>query len=110
MAQRLGTSVFDTIRLVGCSRSAVTIIYENWINDSETSSSSRGNGLAPGIIEKHLASSQSFLQGKAKSVPDSGSAGSPVMKVLEMFSNTQLSRHCWIGEASLSDVLLVCLC
>ncbi|GBM07790.1 hypothetical protein AVEN_33085-1 [Araneus ventricosus] len=38
MTQRLGTSITETARLVGCSRSAVVSIHAKWINDSDASS------------------------------------------------------------------------
>ncbi|GBM65331.1 hypothetical protein AVEN_12097-1 [Araneus ventricosus] len=38
MARRLGTSITETARLVGCSRSAVVSIHAKWINDGDTSS------------------------------------------------------------------------
>ncbi|GBO15963.1 hypothetical protein AVEN_31177-1 [Araneus ventricosus] len=33
MARRLGTSITETVRLVGCSRYAVVSIHAKWIND-----------------------------------------------------------------------------
>ncbi|GBM60805.1 hypothetical protein AVEN_68404-1 [Araneus ventricosus] len=44
MARRLGTSITETARLVGCSRSAVVSIHEKWINDGDTSSRRQGVG------------------------------------------------------------------
>ncbi|GBO24030.1 hypothetical protein AVEN_128699-1 [Araneus ventricosus] len=38
MARRLGTSITETARLVGCSRSAVVSSHAKWINDGGTSS------------------------------------------------------------------------
>ncbi|GBM36947.1 hypothetical protein AVEN_231487-1 [Araneus ventricosus] len=44
MARRLGTSITETARLVGCSRSAVVSIHAKWINDGDTSSRRQGVG------------------------------------------------------------------
>ncbi|GBM73263.1 hypothetical protein AVEN_158622-1 [Araneus ventricosus] len=44
MARRLKTSITETARLVGCSRSAVVSIYAKWINDGDTSSRRQGVG------------------------------------------------------------------
>ncbi|GBN47204.1 hypothetical protein AVEN_173669-1 [Araneus ventricosus] len=38
MTRRLGTSITETARLVGCSRSAVISIHTKCINDGDTSS------------------------------------------------------------------------
>ncbi|GBO05414.1 hypothetical protein AVEN_12274-1 [Araneus ventricosus] len=45
MARRLGTSVNETARLVGCSRSAVVSIHAKWINDGDMSSRRQGVGV-----------------------------------------------------------------
>ncbi|GBM86404.1 hypothetical protein AVEN_247443-1 [Araneus ventricosus] len=42
MARRLGTSITETARLVGCSQSAVVSIYAKWINEGDTSSRRQG--------------------------------------------------------------------
>ncbi|GBN63496.1 hypothetical protein AVEN_148374-1 [Araneus ventricosus] len=42
MARRLGTSITETARLVGCSRPAVVSIHTKWINDGDTSSKRQG--------------------------------------------------------------------
>ncbi|GBM28573.1 hypothetical protein AVEN_265023-1 [Araneus ventricosus] len=42
MARRLGTSITETARLVGCTRSAVVSIHAKWINDGDTSSRRQG--------------------------------------------------------------------
>ncbi|GBN19316.1 Transposable element Tc1 transposase [Araneus ventricosus] len=52
MARRLGTSITETARLVGCSRSAVVSIHEKWINDGDTSSRRQGIGRPRIIKEK----------------------------------------------------------
>ncbi|GBM07224.1 hypothetical protein AVEN_25481-1 [Araneus ventricosus] len=44
MARRLGASITETARLVGCSRSAVVSIHAKWINDGDTSSRRQGVG------------------------------------------------------------------
>ncbi|GBM51158.1 hypothetical protein AVEN_2507-1 [Araneus ventricosus] len=44
MARRLGTSITETVRLVGCSRSAFVSIHDKWINDGDTSSRRHGVG------------------------------------------------------------------
>ena len=38
MTGRLGTSISETVRLVGCSRSTVVHTYAKWMSDCETSS------------------------------------------------------------------------
>ncbi|GFW06990.1 hypothetical protein TNCV_3691861 [Trichonephila clavipes] len=35
MAQRLGTIISETARLLGCSRSTVVSTYTKWVNDGE---------------------------------------------------------------------------
>ncbi|GBM84479.1 hypothetical protein AVEN_192192-1 [Araneus ventricosus] len=52
MARRLGTSITETARLVGCSRSAVVSIHAKWINDGDTSSRCQGVGRPTVIKEK----------------------------------------------------------
>ncbi|GBO04011.1 hypothetical protein AVEN_74915-1 [Araneus ventricosus] len=52
MARRLGTSITETARLVGCSRSAVVSIHAKWINDGDTSSRRQGVGHSSVIKEK----------------------------------------------------------
>ncbi|GBM96146.1 hypothetical protein AVEN_128286-1 [Araneus ventricosus] len=49
MARRLGTSITETARLVGCSRSAVVSIHAKWINDGDTSSRRQGR---PRVIKE----------------------------------------------------------
>ncbi|GBN00554.1 hypothetical protein AVEN_76604-1 [Araneus ventricosus] len=50
MARRLGTSITETARLVGCSRSVVVSIHAKWINDGDTSSRRQGVG-SPRVIK-----------------------------------------------------------
>ncbi|GBM84553.1 hypothetical protein AVEN_154082-1 [Araneus ventricosus] len=52
MARKLGTSITETTRLVGCSRSAVVSIHVKWINDGDTSSRREGVGRPRVIKEK----------------------------------------------------------
>ncbi|GBN64282.1 hypothetical protein AVEN_1154-1 [Araneus ventricosus] len=52
MVRRLGTSITETARLVGCSRFAVVSIHTKWINDSDTSSRRQGVGRPRVIKEK----------------------------------------------------------
>ncbi|GBO46197.1 hypothetical protein AVEN_132362-1 [Araneus ventricosus] len=52
MARRLGTSITETERLVGCSRSAVVSIHAKWINDGDTSNIRQGVGRPRVIKEK----------------------------------------------------------
>ncbi|GBM97546.1 hypothetical protein AVEN_246225-1 [Araneus ventricosus] len=75
MARRLGTSINETARLVGCSRSAIVSIHAKWINDGDTSNRRQGVGLTRVIKENGR---QTVPLGKAKSAPDSGSADSPI--------------------------------
>ncbi|GBO46826.1 hypothetical protein AVEN_95212-1 [Araneus ventricosus] len=44
MGRRLGRSITETARLVGCSRSAVVSIHAKWINDGDISSRRQGVG------------------------------------------------------------------
>ncbi|GBM88008.1 hypothetical protein AVEN_185941-1 [Araneus ventricosus] len=44
MARRLETSITETARLVGCSRSAIVNIHAKWINDGDISSRCQGVG------------------------------------------------------------------
>ncbi|XP_015911309.2 uncharacterized protein [Parasteatoda tepidariorum] len=52
MAHRLGTSIFETARLMGCSRSIVVSTYAKWMNEGETSSRRHGVGRPHAIKEK----------------------------------------------------------
>ncbi|GBO35762.1 hypothetical protein AVEN_198357-1 [Araneus ventricosus] len=52
MARRLGTSITETARLVGCSRSAVVSIHSKWINDGDTTSRLQCVGRPRVIKEK----------------------------------------------------------
>ncbi|GBO01652.1 hypothetical protein AVEN_30550-1 [Araneus ventricosus] len=52
MARRLGTSITETERLIGCSRSAVVSIHAKWINDGDTSNIRQGVGRPRVIKEK----------------------------------------------------------
>ncbi|GBO32138.1 hypothetical protein AVEN_173386-1 [Araneus ventricosus] len=54
MARRLGTSITEIARLVGCSRSAVVSIHAKWINDSDTSSRRQCVGR-PRVIKKRTS-------------------------------------------------------
>ncbi|GFV71077.1 HTH_Tnp_Tc3_2 domain-containing protein [Trichonephila clavipes] len=53
MARRLGTSISETARLVGCSRFTVVSTYAEWMNDGETSSRRHGVGRLHTIKEKN---------------------------------------------------------
>ncbi|GBO10926.1 hypothetical protein AVEN_240179-1 [Araneus ventricosus] len=52
MARSHGTSITETERMVGCSRSAVVSIHAKWINDGDTSSKRQGVGHPRVIKEK----------------------------------------------------------
>ncbi|GFU47177.1 transposable element Tcb1 transposase [Trichonephila clavipes] len=52
MVRRLETSISETARLVGCSRSTVVSTYAKWMNDGETSSRRHGVGRPHAIKEK----------------------------------------------------------
>ncbi|GBN99464.1 hypothetical protein AVEN_168899-1 [Araneus ventricosus] len=52
MARRLGTSITESARLVGCSRSAVVSIHAKWINDGDSSSRRQGVDRPRVIKEK----------------------------------------------------------
>ena len=52
MARRLGTSISETARLVGCSRPTVVSTYAKWMNDGETSSRRHGVGRPHAIKGK----------------------------------------------------------
>ncbi|GBN01620.1 hypothetical protein AVEN_228816-1 [Araneus ventricosus] len=52
MARRLGTSIIEIARQVGCSRSTVVSIHAKWINDGGTSSRRQGVGRPRVIKEK----------------------------------------------------------
>ncbi|GBM40590.1 hypothetical protein AVEN_178570-1 [Araneus ventricosus] len=54
MARRPGTSITETARMVGCSRSAVVSIHAKWINDDGTSSRRQGVGRPCVIKEKDV--------------------------------------------------------
>ncbi|XP_055931880.1 uncharacterized protein LOC129962168 [Argiope bruennichi] len=52
MARRLGTSISETARLVGCARSTVFSTYAKWMNGGESSSRRHGVGCPHAIKEK----------------------------------------------------------
>ncbi|CAL1266832.1 unnamed protein product [Larinioides sclopetarius] len=52
MSRRLGTSISETIRLVGCLRSTVVSTYAKWMNDGVTSSRRHGVGRPHAMKEK----------------------------------------------------------
>ncbi|GBM81189.1 hypothetical protein AVEN_197331-1 [Araneus ventricosus] len=52
MARRLGTSITETARLVGCSRSAVVSIHAKWINDGDGISSGRQGVGRPRVVKE----------------------------------------------------------
>ncbi|GFW18028.1 HTH_Tnp_Tc3_2 domain-containing protein [Trichonephila clavipes] len=69
MAQRLGTSISETARLVGCSRSTFVSIYAKWMNDGEISIRQHGVGLLHAIKEKgHRRLSHMVKQNRSKTV------------------------------------------
>ncbi|GBM06598.1 hypothetical protein AVEN_220036-1 [Araneus ventricosus] len=55
MARRFGTSITETARLVGCSRSAVVSIHAKWTNDGYISSRRQGVDRPRIIKEKGLS-------------------------------------------------------
>ncbi|GFY11276.1 transposable element Tcb1 transposase [Trichonephila clavipes] len=52
MVRRLETSISETARLVGCSRSTVVNTYAKWMNDGGTSNRRHGLGRLQAIKEK----------------------------------------------------------
>ncbi|GFT02692.1 transposable element Tcb1 transposase [Trichonephila clavipes] len=69
MARRLGTSISETARLLGCSRSTVVSTYAKWMNDSETSSRRHGVGRLHAIKEKgHRRLSRMVKQNRSQTV------------------------------------------
>ena len=53
-ARKLGTSIFETAQLVGCSWSTAVSTYAKWMNDGETSSRWQDAGCPHDIKEKDL--------------------------------------------------------
>ncbi|GFV93826.1 uncharacterized protein TNCV_367251 [Trichonephila clavipes] len=76
MARRLGTSISETARLVGCSRSTVVSTYAKWMNDGETSSRRHGVRCLHAIKENKQL--ETVSHGEAKLEPDGGSVDSPI--------------------------------
>ncbi|GFV48486.1 transposable element Tc1 transposase [Trichonephila clavipes] len=69
MARRLGTSISETARLVGCSRSTVVSTYAKWMNDGETSSRRHGVGRLHAIKENsHWGLSRMVKQNRSQTV------------------------------------------
>ncbi|GFU60120.1 transposable element Tc1 transposase [Trichonephila clavipes] len=69
MARRLCTSISETARLVGCSRSTVVSIYAKWMNDGETSSRRHGVGRLHATKEKsHWRLSRMVKQNRSQTV------------------------------------------
>ncbi|GBO01000.1 hypothetical protein AVEN_229395-1 [Araneus ventricosus] len=75
MARRLGTSITDTARLVGCSRSAVVSFHAKRINDGDTSSRRQGVGRPRVIKEKGRRRLSRLVKQNRR---HSGSADSPI--------------------------------
>ncbi|GBM89131.1 hypothetical protein AVEN_153754-1 [Araneus ventricosus] len=75
MARRLGTSITETARLVGCARSAVVSIHVKWINDGDTAVDTK---VLVVHCHQRKKTSETIPLGKAKSAPNSGSADSPI--------------------------------
>ncbi|GFW42147.1 transposable element Tcb1 transposase [Trichonephila clavipes] len=76
MGRRFRTSISETARIVGCSRSTVVSTYAKWMNDGETSSRRHGVGRPHAIREKK--SSETVSHGEAKPEPDSVSVDIPI--------------------------------
>ncbi|GFV52136.1 uncharacterized protein TNCV_5070571 [Trichonephila clavipes] len=76
MARRLGKSIYETARLVVCSRSTVVSTYAKRMNDGETSSRRHGVGRVHTIKEKKPLETVSHAE--AKPEPDSGSVDSQI--------------------------------
>ncbi|GFW86552.1 transposable element Tcb2 transposase [Trichonephila clavipes] len=69
MARRLGTSISETARVVGCLRSTVVSIYAKWMNDGETSNRRHGVGRPHAIKEKsHRRLSRMMKQNRSHTV------------------------------------------
>ncbi|GBN92809.1 hypothetical protein AVEN_52803-1 [Araneus ventricosus] len=108
MARRLGTSITETARLIGCSRSAVVSIHEKWINDGDTSSRRQGVGRPRVMKEKgRRRLSRLVKQNRRQTVAQLTSQynAGPSASVSEL----TVSEHCWIWDCT-ADVPLVCLC
>ncbi|GFX20278.1 transposable element Tcb1 transposase [Trichonephila clavipes] len=68
MARRLGTSISETARVVGCLRSAVVSTYAKWMNDGETSSRRHGVGRSHAIKKSHQRLSCMVKQNRSQTV------------------------------------------
>ncbi|GBM05613.1 hypothetical protein AVEN_202246-1 [Araneus ventricosus] len=107
MARRLGTSITETARLVGCLRSAVVSIHAKWINDGGTSSRRQGDGRPRVIKEKKRRRlSRLVKQNRRQTVQLTAqyNAG-PSANV----SEHTVQRTLWIWNCA-ADIPLVCLC
>ncbi|GBN75816.1 hypothetical protein AVEN_123385-1 [Araneus ventricosus] len=107
MARRLGTSITDTARLVGCLRSAVVSIHEKWINDGGTSSRRQRVGRPRVIKEKgRRRLSRLVNQNRRQTVAQLTAQyhAGPSASVSEHTQRTLLIWDC------AADVPLVCLC
>ncbi|GBM34608.1 hypothetical protein AVEN_171648-1 [Araneus ventricosus] len=108
MARRLETSITETARLVGCSRSAVVSIHAKWVNDGVTSSRRQGVGRLRVINEKgRRRLSRLVKQHRCQTVAQL--TANKIQAQAQVFRNTQFSGHCWIWDCA-ADVQLVCLC
>ncbi|GBM06321.1 hypothetical protein AVEN_121367-1 [Araneus ventricosus] len=96
MARRLGTSITETARLVGCSRSAVVSIHAKRINDGGTSSGRQGVGRPRVIKEKGRRSQSSLIKQNWRQTV----AHLTAQYNAQVFRNTQFSGHCWIWDCS----------
>ncbi|GBM98869.1 hypothetical protein AVEN_69058-1 [Araneus ventricosus] len=94
MAGRLGTSITETARLVGCSRSVVVSIHAKLINGFDT------KAVDAKVLVVHASQrkrpSETVPLGKAKSAPDSGSADSPIQ--------CRSKRKCFLTHSSVDTV------
>ncbi|XP_055944391.1 uncharacterized protein LOC129975354 [Argiope bruennichi] len=69
IARRLGTSISETARLVGCARSTVVSTYAKWMNDGESCSRRHGVGRPHPIKEKgHRRLSRMVKQNRSQTV------------------------------------------
>ncbi|GFW74860.1 uncharacterized protein TNCV_5138391 [Trichonephila clavipes] len=64
MARRFETSISETARHVGCSRSTVVSTYAKWMNDGETNSRRHGVGRFHTLSKKKFVGDCLALRSK----------------------------------------------
>ena len=108
MTRRLGTSISENARLVGCARSTVVCTYAKWMNDGKTSS--RLHGVeCPHVIKEKVVRDCPAWWSKTGARQWLRWQPNTVHNQVEMCRSTLVSGPCWIWGYAADDPLK-CLC